>query len=1109
MSKASKIVLIIVAVLVAIGAAIGIYFAVKGRNPYTKEQQAFIDEIINSNKPNNPPVDIGGGTLPGGVIGEDETGDTVIVDTGTGSDEIWQKDPTDPDGGYGKVETPTTDDEGQPFTYQTVVQVCGNFALVKNDVGNHAVINLAESKVVLNYTDLQDAENLHMAGDVLFYTTPYVYEDASTDIYMETFQVYFVNLRAAKNDAQEVQYIVTDMNQECVFQMQSLNANTIALQGNHYFEILTMKDGGVQIQYSVKDEEILTYIKDYEDIDEENGNLEKYVLLGNKLYRQNIEHQIAVLNNETYFITKLYRYENYQANKLCIYVEDVSFTGYVSPEYMVLKANGKLTSWNNTSYIWVPQENYISSYSVFLRYSVISDDIKHKVVDTSTAKFVYFDANFQEVISISSNNGIIVGFDKELNGFVCKNDEYTVVDANGNTIYLIKDVYVYRYSADSTLLGGTSKKEGATSNYAIFTKSGKQLTDFIYENIYGPFANVMVGERYSVEYDDVTDESSTIVYYDFINEQGSLTTVAQSEIVATETLSYGYYIKLQNEKYGIYAFNGKAVATEVSEVVITTIGEDLLISYKKQDKNYTIKLKKNAALSINNMAVGSGLQSSATLGWASDNVSDYNTEGIDARGRSKVETLTEEVMKKHAGSTYTLEKNQFTLKISNIKEHPEWYETRYYSFDPAVLTVKPGYFIEGYAESYRFTAAIGNSGSEYFYLLGTYGTSAINVYNEDNHFKRVGIWYYYETSFNQVSFDGNGGSNDQSTITMKHGDSNVSVIVPDRRGYQFTGFYTSASGGTCVFDANGKQVGSYNVTKRGNVTLYAHWEALVTTVVFDDGQYTNSKDYTYGKPVSDPPAASEKRGYDFAGWYTKENGEGIQLFDSKGIAAIVGGYIKFSWQKGLVWDRDYDYNTDGANQITLYAHYTPKTMTVLVNVEANDEGVDTDQLSYALLGGSWGDVTSETYLYNATDVTNCIQIKMSEAKGYYISKFEIIWKTFNNDNELSTSLSGTSSTYESLEATNGIHNNVIQQTNSGRTVAIIPQKEVSGNTATYSFDFKSGTGQDSSYLNTWAIELTIYINIDLSITPPDTVQTSAESIHVEPVILPQNKKEEA
>ena len=108
MQKKWKIIFIVVSIVIAIGAAIGIYFAVKGKNPYTKEQQAFIDEIINSNRPNTPPVDIGGGTLPGGVIGEDETGDTVIVDTGTGSNEIWQKDPTDPDGGYDKVETPTT-----------------------------------------------------------------------------------------------------------------------------------------------------------------------------------------------------------------------------------------------------------------------------------------------------------------------------------------------------------------------------------------------------------------------------------------------------------------------------------------------------------------------------------------------------------------------------------------------------------------------------------------------------------------------------------------------------------------------------------------------------------------------------------------------------------------------------------------------------------------------------------------------------------------------------------------------------------------------------------------------------------------------------------------
>ena len=143
-------------------------------------------------------------------------------------------------------------------------------------------------------------------------------------------------------------------------------------------------------------------------------------------------------------------------------------------------------------------------------------------------------------------------------------------------------------------------------------------------------------------------------------------------------------------------------------------------------------------------------------------------------------------------------------------------------------------------------------------------------------------------------------------------------------------------------------------------------------------------------------------------------------------------------------------------------------------------------------------------------MTNCIQIKMSEASGYYISKFEITWKTFNNENELKTSLSGASDEYKSLEATNSMQDGVdVYPESDEPPVVAIGTKSVSGNTATYSFDFKSGTDQDSSYLNTWTVVLTIYINIDLIITPPDTVQTSAESIHVEPVILPQNRKEEA
>ena len=751
----------------------------------------------------------------------------------------------------------------------------------------------------------------------------------------------------------------------------------------------------------------------------------------------------------------------------------------------------------------------------------MSDAVLYKTILNSSAVFVYYHAEtLQEIMKTPYEAGIIVDFNADNQKFVTKNGSYFYVDSDGNVSNILDDVQIMNYNPQSNIMGGYS----VISTYAVYKKSGEQLTGFVYEQLYGPVDNIIVGERHQLVYDESIDDFVEEIYYDFIDYTGVIQTISAEKIISDALFNYGIYVVENDGVVSIVKTTGEVLVNNVQQVQVCSFNSEYYVHYVQENKMYTLKLTLLYTSYINTSIQTSGMLSLSAVEWSSVAPTTKNGKGIQPSDReTEVKIQTKELKKGNAGS-FQITNAGIILQINDVRKDG-WY---FYGHE-AILSPKPGYFIRGYAETYKNFLAngdaviIGNEGHEYFYLNDS--QDSFTITGDDDKFKHVGLYYWYEVAYNTFTVNLQGGTGITFFLSasipltinaMENGDTKTTISVPEREGYRFTGFYTSPSSkGTKIFNADGTLAGGeYTTTKGGDITLYAGWEALVTEVTFRDyagGSVTEK--YAYDQLLMDTSvSASEKRGYDFDGWYI--DGTEIQLFDAENKPVKSEGYIKEE-NSTYYWNRNYDYNTDGANQITLYAYYEPKDMSVEVNVVAEDEGVNTGQISYALLGGDLVSGTSETYLYSktylydATDVINRIQIQMSEAKGYYISKFEITWKTFNNDNELNTLLSGASGKYESLEATNGINKNVIEKSISGQTVAIIPNKTVSGNTATYSFDFKSGTGQDSSYLNTWNVLLKIYINIDLSITPPDTVQTSAESIHVEPIILPQNRKEEA
>ena len=136
-------------------------------------------------------------------------------------------------------------------------------------------------------------------------------------------------------------------------------------------------------------------------------------------------------------------------------------------------------------------------------------------------------------------------------------------------------------------------------------------------------------------------------------------------------------------------------------------------------------------------------------------------------------------------------------------------------------------------------------------------------------------------------------ASDPTSKTVISPNTTVDVLptAPEKIGYTFGGWYTEVNGGGSEFTSNTKVI--------GDITVYAKWNSYSYTVTFDSQEATTPSDPT-SKTVISPnttvdglPTVPEKTGYIFGGWYTEENGGGIEFIESTIVTEDITVYAKW------------------------------------------------------------------------------------------------------------------------------------------------------------------------------------------------------------------------
>ena len=353
----------------------------------------------------------------------------------------------------------------------------------------------------------------------------------------------------------------------------------------------------------------------------------------------------------------------------------------------------------------------------------------------------------------------------------------------------------------------------------------------------------------------------------------------------TKTVTYGQaYGTLPTPTRSGYTFNGWWTTKETGgkQVTATTVcyasGNYTLYARWKAGQTYTVTLNPNGG------TCGTSTKT-VTYGTA------YGTMPVPKRlGYTFAGwwTVKDAGGKKVTASTICYATGNYTL-------YARWTEGYTMTFDPNGGAVSPTTKVVKYGQQYGAMPTPTRAGYTFTGWWTTKAEGGKKVVSTTVCYAASGYTLYARWTAKKfvVTLNPNGGECATATKTVTYGQAYGTMPVPSpRTGYTFAGWYTAKTGG--------KKVTATTICyATGNYTLYARWTPKTYTVTLNPNGGTctaGSKTVTYGQEYGTLPVPT-RDGYVFAGWWTKKDSGGTQVFSSTTCYAT-GSYTLYArWKK--------------------------------------------------------------------------------------------------------------------------------------------------------------------------------------------------------------------
>lgn len=244
----------------------------------------------------------------------------------------------------------------------------------------------------------------------------------------------------------------------------------------------------------------------------------------------------------------------------------------------------------------------------------------------------------------------------------------------------------------------------------------------------------------------------------------------------------------------------------------------------------------------------------------------------------------------------------------------------YTHYGTAPTNVAARYSITGTDADQFSITALSETGATIKFAPKFAGKKTATLEINDVHGKTTGSITLIGTTEHTVTFNANGHGTAPDAQTLVVGEKATTPSEPTAIGYIFGGWYKESS---CT------NVWNFSTeTVTGNVTLYAKWTPAAYTVTLDGdeehnktaGNYalsggTATFDATLPSLTGTLPTAAD--GYAFMGFYSEQNGNGVQVIDANGAwIATAAGYTS-----GGNWVHE--------DNTTLYAYFKKAEITAV------------------------------------------------------------------------------------------------------------------------------------------------------------------------------------